>query len=219
MSEQKDLLGEIGRVARTLDSEPLAEERVSPAFLAMASQTAMRELRKSAGSDAAPPRVVGFERFKARRAGLFLGGAAALAAAAALALFVRSDGAALPEFDVVSSGGDRQLRGAPVSEKPAPILALHDDDHIDLLLRPAKATNPLFAQCFLVSGADVRPFAPVPEISKEGAVRLRGTAPELRRAERLDCLLSRSALDRADATEKLKTTTGTARAIRIPIVK
>jgi hypothetical protein len=124
-------------------------------------------------------RSYGPARARSRRA-LFARGAivaSGLALAAAVAVVVRpSRSGELPAYELIASGGARDVRGAVTATAGGP-LRLRDADRFEVVLRPATdAPGPLAARAFLVRGASIIPFAGAVDVAANGAIRFAGSA-------------------------------------------
>jgi len=127
------------------------------------------------------PRVV-----RLRRVALVAG---PLAAAAVLLLVLRLPRprsgdvlAAVPEYSLDLTGGDRTTRSGEPMPAPAPGTAvdLHRGSHLEIVLRPATAVKQTVAvHAFLVQGDVARPWDVPMERSADGAVRVSGQAGSL----------------------------------------
>jgi hypothetical protein len=134
-------------------------------------------------------------------------GPAALAAAVVLYVGTRGaaedDGPALPEY-TTSARGDQSLRGTP-AESPAAAPRLRTagkESSFEILLRPSvSAEERMAAWPFTVSasGDEPTPLLADVEVSKEGAVRIRGKGGALDGAREIRVVLAAARSAKFDA--------------------
>jgi hypothetical protein len=139
-----------------------------------ADQGAAKAAEPVAG--ARPAEVVSLDARRRLRRGWMVGSAAlALAAGVALWVATRSDGggAALPEYALLVSGGERDVR----ADEPKAV-TLAPGSRVTMTLRPAEpAAIPLEARAFLVQGSTEIALDAAVEVSADGAVRMAGRVP------------------------------------------
>lgn len=132
--------------------------------------------REPAEAEAKASNVVSLEaRRRTRRAWMAGSAALALAAGAALWVATRPDrgGARLPEYTLLVTGGERDVR----ADEPQAV-TLAPGARVTMTLRPAEPEGgPLEARAFLAQGAAEIALEASVEVSPEGAVRMVGRAP------------------------------------------
>jgi hypothetical protein len=163
-----------------------AASRVGPAMLRATEPLGDRELDGIAHSvlrEMGPPRDVAAQAPPAPgvvvplRRGRRIAGAvaSALAAAAVVALFLRTPALSpVPDFDLRVSPGDSHERSAPADGSAPPRFG--PDSHVELILTPhAPVPGKVEVRGALVRGDEVRAFDPKVEIDPSGAARIEGT--------------------------------------------
>jgi len=144
------------------------------------------------GADARTVDRLAARRGRPRRsAGVWAGAGVALAAAAALVLWLRPhpvsnvDGdAGLPAYAITATGGVADVRGpAPgvvVEGRTAPAQRVRPQSELDIACRPDSAvTGPVAVRAFLVHGGAVDEVHPALQVAATGAVALRLRGAEL----------------------------------------
>lgn len=171
------LLQALRKVAQDQHRSPAGDERYEALAHEPLSEAARERLvdliarpRSSAKAKATRP----------RRVALWSGGATALAAAAALVLWLRSPGAPLPAYEASFEGGEQALRGDPPPSSSSAPARIPRGGRIDLVLRPTRPVETtVAARAFAVRPGDARELRAALAISGDGAARLAGRRDEI----------------------------------------
>ena len=180
-------IAEFSGEAAALSSEERARiaERILALQAAAPLTSAVTDSR--AGTDARIVDQLGARRGRPRRSTrLWAGAGVALAAAAALVLWMRPHPVAtgLPAYAISASGGVADLRGpAPgvvVEGQTAPVQRLRPQSELEIACRPDSAVaGPVAARVFFVHGGVVEELRPDVQVAPTGAVALRIRGSEL----------------------------------------
>jgi hypothetical protein len=172
---------DMDQLLKALRETARAEDRADEAALAQAEagqsahlDQAARE-RIAASLLEAPTGVVSLEGRRRARRRWTTWLAVPLAAAAALLLVARPRPTALPGYELVATGGLREVRG--LGDQPDRIQRLAPGSVLDVKLRPATAVQgSVLAMAFAVQGGRADPVSPIIEVAPSGAVSVRAEA-------------------------------------------
>jgi len=168
----KDTLDALGKLAREQERTEREEQAsLAPLSDAQIDRFTDAALRARAG------KVVAFPKSKRSPMNVVVAVAAALALAAGVALYMKSESTAreLPRYAMTVGGGDQPVRG-----DAGPSFAIGRGARVTIDLRPETATSePITAAAFLLRGNEGRALTSPIAVAPSGAVRIEGAREQV----------------------------------------